>query len=39
VIFSQTDGTRFVGLLGSFVHFHVVVPDGVFFRDDDGCTK
>jgi hypothetical protein len=29
---------RFNGLLGSFVHFHVVVPDGVFFRDDDGAV-
>jgi len=26
---------RFNGLLGCFVHFHVVVPDGVFVRDAD----
>jgi hypothetical protein len=29
---------RFSSLLGSFVHFHVVVPDGVFTREDDGAV-
>ena len=24
--------------LGSFVHFHVVVPDGVFSRDAEGAV-
>jgi hypothetical protein len=27
---------RFDSTLGNFVHFHVVVPDGVFSRTDDG---
>jgi hypothetical protein len=29
---------RFNSLLGSFVHFHVVVPDGVFLRDGGGVV-
>jgi hypothetical protein len=27
---------RFTGTLGCFVHFHVLVPDGVFTRVDEG---
>jgi hypothetical protein len=29
---------RFNSLLGCFVHFHVVVPDGVFSRDGEGAA-
>ena len=29
---------RFNSLLGCFVHFHVVVPDGVFLRDAEGAV-
>jgi hypothetical protein len=29
---------RFNGLLGSFVHFHLVVPDGVFRRAEHGAV-
>ncbi|HEX5138832.1 MAG TPA: transposase [Planctomycetota bacterium] len=29
---------RFHGLIGCFVHFHVVVPDGVFRRDAAGAV-
>lgn len=30
---------RFNSLLGSFVHYHVVVPDGVFVRDAEGAVS
>jgi hypothetical protein len=30
---------RFNSLLGSFVHYHVVVPDGVFVRNGEGAVS
>ncbi len=36
---SVTFVQRFHSALGSFVHFHVVCPDGVFTRDEEGAVR